>query len=1736
MNISYFIDDQAKMQNSSEYLFTTPCSTFVSENLLFFDTFSHSGSEKSNFDLVQFPSPVIIDLIKIVPLGQPIEAKIPGNVRLGATNPSNCELEFFINDLSKEDAHTMTDLGKFFCSEKETDFNPPLQIQTDGLLLRGSYRTLTLAIFGQIATYDEKNDEDQVILSAASPPAQTPASPIASERDLSFGVERSDEQGIIRSGGRDNSDSREGSTIKSSELVKEDSLIDRENIEDTTTDYQGANASRDPFTTEDISISECGPSASSFSRFKKQEDNDNSNSLDADSFDKNFSRTGDIGKRVKVSSPTIRDNVDDDSAEEREWTFNADAFQPKSLKYFLDPSLTLQERNILVQRSKSGSVKYKELVEKEIKRLKELFSVQEYSDDTKSDDWVSLVEDLTNDLTNMSLSQTLTNQEMIDFLIEQVCRGLDMDTALKHGKARYKVRHLRAGIKLATILFYCDEPVISALLQASIPHKLLDLYDRDQMSLPMRLLIFKCMSAACDSLEGVNHIISHSEKLTGKTYQPKQISDENSEQKIEELTTVKTSPPEIETTLEDRSMTCYQALIHILLSKPTTRVTIAIGSLIKKVRLYKNLIDLSNLIRPGQNDHEKIASIGAFATTPREDRQEQILDTIQDIVKLTKDLSTNITQPVRYLPAELQFQVKQSSTDVYIPFYRWLKHFSTLSTLESILSSERVDPHDCQSIVELERVMKLKNLCLDLVQLIIESPQGARLLLSDPLVETTNSLLLSLKGRQHHNRSNHMRMSDEIDACSGPSLYRKDSFLAARCFDIYLKTAYSLKVFQCIDELFQFHREVVNKNGETIKEPEKVLYQLYLITNHPYGLEALIKHLSCVGNLDCLLRFLDMPDHIKQLEFVKETAIDYALELIGTFMRLNNDVLVMSDEYLETIISLSKTKDKNLSVRIKSLIPWLTPFDVDQSHVLVTYNEDTFKNITRVIRKSIPNYSIPFALGLDFELPPKLITSIRILRQLCIPPQVEELIELTFDTFSSMRSSPSDVKSGSYMAFVDSFPHHQNQNQTLNLLFQISGVNGNTSFEDSMVDQFYQLSKLFRPYDESICGELKYHYGIMQVYEQDGYRRLLNTLRELVGNYPHPSFQSAALSNSRGRIVISYIHSVILLLQSMIFHLIDARGSEFQDTSIIPVILETYSLLCFVPKPEPAIFDVSSSKDEDTSKLVAYQKSLTIRSDNHKAAQKTKKLILSILLGYTQMSLSVSESEEKVISKSMWTRMLKEVLDFCMSTPIAFLHGLDILTKILPPPLPGHSLMDSTDQEQLFKNINHRKLWSAHLHPLHQQIEQMISPLSICYDSNIRALLCYFCNQLCDLSSSAACMVVKVVTDSLITYAGRLSRNINGNTSPDQQANASHQSTTILSHNEDKLNQNSHLLAGPKESAYAASTLLNFLANLIMNQAFESAFSNHLHILAKKDDKLISNLQGALKLNEDHRYNDSMSEANETTNSSNCLASVAQLIGSIKVLAEAKDDGGQNIEKPSPPESLTKLNLIELARKSFTDRFSLSSSLKNTYRLKVLLDLKSRESAIPSNAGSAPATNSSSQRNFDHGSSSSSSYNHPDTSSGSVHKSAALLPPAPYVAPPPPPPRTRLARPLTRPDSFRSRPQNTSRPPSIHVDDFMDLYGDSSVASTSSSRHLVGPIGKSGGDYRSNSSRAYPDLGPSLTLQQQQQQAPPPLPHGPDGPNHRHPYFSPPPLAASSLSYSSRAPPQHPKSKYMKLK
>lgn len=107
--------------------------------------------------------------VRIIPLGARVQADFPGGVRLGATNPSKFGIEFFVNDLGKPGACTFERLGNLEYNQNDR-IHLECQddkIPTDGLVLRGWYTTITLAVYGTLT----KNLAEPI---ASPPPIEPP--------------------------------------------------------------------------------------------------------------------------------------------------------------------------------------------------------------------------------------------------------------------------------------------------------------------------------------------------------------------------------------------------------------------------------------------------------------------------------------------------------------------------------------------------------------------------------------------------------------------------------------------------------------------------------------------------------------------------------------------------------------------------------------------------------------------------------------------------------------------------------------------------------------------------------------------------------------------------------------------------------------------------------------------------------------------------------------------------------------------------------------------------------------------------------------------------------------------------------------------------------------------------------------------------------------------------------------------------------------------------------------------------------------------------------------------------------------------------------------------------------------------------------------------------------------------------------------------------------------------------
>ena len=179
------------------------------------------------------------------------------------------------------------------------------------------------------------------------------------------------------------------------------------------------------------------------------------------------------------------------------------------------------------------------------------------------------------------------------------------------------------------------------------------------------------------------------------------------------------------------------------------------------------------------------------------------------------------------------------------------------------------------------------------------------------------------------------------------------------------------------------------------------------------------------------------------------------------------------------------------------------------------------------------------------------------------------------------------------------------------------------------------------------------------------------------------------LNNSilnQGSLALEFIRPSVRFLQLILNNLTQSLGHRFNDSTPIPVLLKLYNMLSYFP---------SNTDDKE------------LEFNTKKSAQLIQQQIIDMILSfYTAVYVEHSES----LRKSVWTKMLKHVFEFISLAPKYFVSGLEILSKILPTPLPLMMNKTLNDGDISFI-INYRKLWSAHLHCLNDDLENMFNYL-----------------------------------------------------------------------------------------------------------------------------------------------------------------------------------------------------------------------------------------------------------------------------------------------------------------------------------------------------------------------------------------------------------------------------------------
>lgn len=654
--------------------------------LLFFDTFSHEVNSDINLDLVQFPKPVYITQVRIIPLGARVQADFPGGVRLGATNPSKFGIEFFVNDLGMPGASTFENLGSLEynqndCIHLECHLE---KIPTDGLVLRGWYSTITLAVYG---TLTNATVADQI----ASPPRE-PSEPPAPDEVLlipeeePIKAEKSDwrpENLPFEAGAME---------VEQFDVVQSPSVSSFQEPDDAGS-YKAdvrlrktSHSSDRSGTSRTRTHSESHERDGGYSRQKHREwsrspeyrqSGHRTRSSGGDTSHK-WPRTPPLDSPVRPRSPDVVEGDDfkaklpnepphaameedeeqfepilsddeilgdDDDAQEMEDDIDLEAATFEKAIQIHNPFKTpLDKFEVNLEELYSKDLENFGISMNKLKAQTNMDDFQQSSVDEK-ESLVLVSEQLINQMNHFHQNYRRKNYIIDSFfhdksenlqLIGKLLKiSLNFECACLQPQPAFKIRQIKAGVRLIELLSHSKDVLKHLLDVVNLDPfaQLFALYQQEYMALSIKLMVLKATYALLDTKEGVQQFISNG-KING-----------------------------------------YQHLLTHLLQTPLTRTKFALKSIVKKMNLYEAL----ETIREGV--------IKQFVLSDTFDNQlyNEIECAINEVISALRTDVLSYHQPKRFLPVSKKFEIVYDTAAMKSYASMIESYFITHALCESIL-------------------------------------------------------------------------------------------------------------------------------------------------------------------------------------------------------------------------------------------------------------------------------------------------------------------------------------------------------------------------------------------------------------------------------------------------------------------------------------------------------------------------------------------------------------------------------------------------------------------------------------------------------------------------------------------------------------------------------------------------------------------------------------------------------------------------------------------------------------------------------------------------------------------------------------------------------------------------------------------------------------------------------------------------------------------------------------------
>uniref|UniRef100_A0A673B5K4 Virilizer N-terminal domain-containing protein n=1 Tax=Sphaeramia orbicularis TaxID=375764 RepID=A0A673B5K4_9TELE len=877
--------------------------------LLFLDTFKHQSAELTNVDVVRFPCGVLITEVRVIPPGIKAHSNLPDSRAFGETSPHAFQLELFFNNVTKPNSPTFHRLGSLEYDEnKSIVFRPSGKVNTDGLVLRGWYTSLTVAVYG---TAERSHGHDQD--SPPPPPPPPPQQPSGLKRIVKQEWEKDDQY----NGSPPRQGPRGPRTPPGPPPPDDD---DEEQVPVTGQSFTPAGLLilfnfYTHFDILDFSYL-CLQYINILSNFLSGDDGYEQISSDEDDLDNGSFK---LQTFDMVYTPEDLASVPPVQYDPYERELRPLLFFNPPYKTRFDTQL---EKASVEEPIDPGGTEGPAAGEdaEAVAQLKELLT--SISDDRDAR-WVNALEEAPG-LLGKGLAYLIKQSEgesegedPVGILVQWALQALSMDIALTQPIA-LNLRQLKAGAKLASHLAECPQG-LTILLREGALGVLLELLHTDHISSTLKLSIIRALDALTSAPEGVEIFLN-----TG-----------------------------------DSEKSGYQRLVQLFLHEETVRVITAGNAILQKSHVYEVLADLQRSaaalsespqvqeeMEGAESPMEEEPSLSSSPVSEAElDRLAGVLEELHHLLETAPHCM--VQPPGKAFPTTVRITGPQERDDPYPTLYRYMHACHFLESTTVVLSVAAAAGHlgVIQAIKELLRFLSL-------------TQSGLLFLLAQP---TPSNLLLRLLASVAEAEGEETTLTGgEGGGLTGPGFGEEG-------FGVWLMQA--LHALQGVSELMS-HVATGGDGGVGLEEGDNpevlgMLHALYLMTFTQTGRSAVAHVLSLDNNLSCLVTL--------EAKARKAVTYNYACMLVLLVAQSSNELRMM-EQFAAPLLSIAKADDTN--PKLQELSKWLEPleklrFDIGSIPTLIDY-----------IKQNVENVLTAEGTG--------LVTALRVLCHIaCPPPAVE---------------------------------------------------------------------------------------------------------------------------------------------------------------------------------------------------------------------------------------------------------------------------------------------------------------------------------------------------------------------------------------------------------------------------------------------------------------------------------------------------------------------------------------------------------------------------------------------------------------------------------------------------------------------------------------------------------------------------------------------------------------------------